>query len=160
MKNIALLALACWAYPLGARAAEEPSPWTAFQVEMAMADRLQEKLLDRILRPGQSAVFVSMDIEFTAGQESSSRDGLGQVDTVLPVAASTGTSQSQKASQAKGSRDSKSIVRREAKRLAVRVFYDQKLGRDEVQAAKKALEMALEPYGKGADIRFVPAPFR
>ncbi|MBI5239150.1 MAG: hypothetical protein HY926_01630 [Elusimicrobia bacterium] len=140
--------------------AQESSPWTVFQVEMALADRLQEKVLDRILGPGQSAAFVSMDIEFAEEETSSSRDGLGRVDTVLSVATSTGTSQSQRASQAKGSRDSKSIVRREAKRLAVRVLYDQKLSGEEVTAAKKALETALEPYGKGADIRFVAAPFR
>lgn len=131
----------------------QETPWTAYQVEMAMADRLQERVLDRILGRGKSSVFVSMDIEFSSSEESSSRDGVGSVEKVISSA------RAQKASQRKASRDSKLTVRRGVKRLSARVLYDQRIDRKRVMAAIEAMNSALEPHSKDADIVFLPAPF-
>jgi hypothetical protein len=71
---LALLLFPCLAQ------AQDSSPWTVFQVEMAMADRLQDKVLDRILGAGQSAAFVTMEVEFDTSEDSSLRNGVGMVE--------------------------------------------------------------------------------
>jgi hypothetical protein len=66
------------------------SPWAVYRVEMDMAERIQRQVLDHVLGPGQSAVFVTLEVEFSSQEESSSRDGMGLVEKLKGVEVSTG----------------------------------------------------------------------
>ena len=157
----------CLAMPSRAGGEYGDALWAVYRVEMDMADRIQKQVLDHVLGPGQSAVFVTMDVEFSSQEESSSRDGVGVVEKRKGVEVSTGNvvsddllpGQTQRASQSKTSRDSKLAVRRSAKRLAVRVLYNGKLTSPEIEAARESLQAVLETQSKDADIRFMPASF-
>ena len=168
--NTILIVLAVWsclAMPSRAGGGYDDATWAVYRVELDLADRIQKQVLDHVLGPGQSAVFVTMDVEFSSQEKSSSRDGLGVVEKRKGVEVSTGSvvsddllpGQTQRASQSKVSRDSKLAVRRAAKRLAVRVLYNGKLESREVEAARESLKAVLEPQSKDADIKFVPAQF-
>ena len=154
--NIIPVMLALLAMPSRAGGGYDAENWAVYRVELDLADRIQKQVLDHILGPGQSAAFVALDVEFRAEEESSFRDGVGVVETVQSVAASTGTAQSQKASQRKATWDSRLSVRRAAKKFSVRILYDQKLSPAEIAAAREALRALLQPQSRDADIRFMP----
>lgn len=137
----------CLLIPWGAWGGYDDSPWALYRVEMDLADRLQKQVLDHVLGPGQSAVFVAMDVELSSQEESSSRDGVGVVKK-----------RTQRASQTKASRESKLAVRRTAKRLSVRVLYNGKAAGPEVEAAQDARKAVLELQGKDVDIKFIAVP--
>lgn len=145
MRNI--LIAVCLLIPGGAWGGYDDADWAVYRVEMDLADRLQKQVLDHILGPGQSAVFVTMDVEFSIQGESSARDGVGVIKK-----------RTQRASQTKAARESKLTLGRTAKRLAVRVLYNGKLAEPEVAAAREALKVVLEIQAKDADLRLLPVP--
>jgi hypothetical protein len=90
-------------------------------------------------------------------EKNGSRSDKVEVSTGVDSESLTNAARSTKASQTTAAKNSKVSVQRVAKHLKVHVLYNQGLPAKRVEAARKALESALDLNDD--HIQFLPSPF-
>ncbi|MDE2293792.1 MAG: hypothetical protein KGL53_17175 [Elusimicrobia bacterium] len=128
---------------------EAESAWA--RLTAGTEDAVQSRVLDPILGPGRSRVFVSGALKEERARAGDSHVGTGKADK------KKGT---QHAEQTKSSEDSTETWRLGLDGETVVVLYDAALSKADVDAARAALLAVYPDSLSDKSLRFVPAPFR
>ncbi|MFH1724475.1 MAG: hypothetical protein ABII00_07625 [Elusimicrobiota bacterium] len=176
-RSAVALLMTGWAWRFAPAWAEDVSPpWTLYRMETDIADRIQSKIMDRILGLGQSSVFVAMGIKTETSRRTDERGGTGTNATSKgtsnsgkswtkpqdwrPDGGGTARSQAQTAEQSKQISRSSSTLSVAPLDMSVRVLYNAELPERGVKAARRALIEVYAGRLKESDVSFVRAPFQ
>lgn len=152
---------------------------TLYRINSETEDKIQARVLDRMLGPGKAFAFLEMKAEVKSNAEETSKGGVGKIHTVSPEGqaemeeaaadkeelkqagpgAKGVSTKEQSARQAKKSAEKKDILRFTMSSMKLRILHDAALSPGGLKAVKEAL-LALYPEKlKAEDIAFVPAAF-